>query len=59
MKTFWLMKVLAEDEDSASLLEYTVLVGILLVDVIGIIALVGDWIADQWTALHNALRGNK
>jgi pilus assembly protein Flp/PilA len=47
MKTLELMKRLAEDEDGAALLEYTVLLGILLVAVIGTITLVGGWINGQ------------
>jgi pilus assembly protein Flp/PilA len=59
MKTLELIKRLAEDEDGAALLEYTVLLGILLVAVIGTITLVGDWINDKWTALNGALPANK
>ena len=53
------MKRLAEDEDGAALLEYTVLLGILLVAVIGTITLVGGWINGRWTALNGALPANK
>jgi pilus assembly protein Flp/PilA len=59
MKILDLMKRLAEDEDGAALLEYTILVGILLVVVIGTITLVGDWISDKWIALNGALPANK
>jgi pilus assembly protein Flp/PilA len=59
MKTLELMKRLAEDEDGAALLEYTVLLGILLVAVIGTITTVGDWINDKWTVLNGALPANK
>ena len=59
MKTLELMKRLAEDEDGAALLEYTVLLGILLVAVIGTITTVGEWINDQWTVLNGALPANK
>ena len=44
MKAVELMKRLAEDEDGAALLEYTVLLAILLVAVIATVALVGGWI---------------
>jgi pilus assembly protein Flp/PilA len=57
MKTVELMKHLAEDEDGAALLEYTVLLGILLVAVIATVALVGGWINGRWTALNGALPG--
>ncbi len=46
---------LGNDEDGAALIEYTVLLGILLVAVIATITLVGTWISGQWTALNNAL----
>jgi pilus assembly protein Flp/PilA len=59
MKTLELMKRLAEDEDGAALLEYTVLLGIILVAVISSITLVGGWINGKWTALNSALPANK
>lgn len=43
------------DEDGAALIEYTVLIGILLVAVIATIGLVGTWVSTQWTALDAAL----
>jgi pilus assembly protein Flp/PilA len=55
MKAILLLKRLAKDEDGAALLEYTVLLGILLVAVIATITLVGTWISGQWTALNGAL----
>jgi pilus assembly protein Flp/PilA len=59
MKIFELMRRLGDDEDGAALLEYTVLLGILLVAVIGTITLVGTWISGRWTALNGALPANK
>jgi pilus assembly protein Flp/PilA len=44
-----------KDEDGAALIEYTVLLGILLVAVIAIIGLVGTWINGQWHALQTHL----
>jgi pilus assembly protein Flp/PilA len=44
-----------KDEDGAALIEYTVLLGILLIAVIAIIGAVGVWISGQWTALNTAL----
>jgi pilus assembly protein Flp/PilA len=55
MKAVQLLERLAEDEDGAALLEYTVLLGILLVAVIATITLVGTWITGKWTALNAAL----
>ena len=57
MKAVELMKRLAEDEDGAAQLEYTVLLAILLVAVIATVALVGGWINGRWTALNGALPG--
>jgi pilus assembly protein Flp/PilA len=46
---------LGKDEEGAALVEYTVLLGILLVGVIVTIGLVGTWISTKWTALDAAL----
>jgi pilus assembly protein Flp/PilA len=50
-----LIRRLKQDEDGASLIEYTVLLAILLVAVIAIIAAVGSWINQKWSALNTAL----
>ena len=50
-----LIKQLKTDEDGAPLIEYTVLLGILLLGVILVITAVGGWINGQWTALNNAI----
>jgi len=50
-----LIKRLRRDEDGASLIEYTVLLAILLIAVIGIITAVGVWINGKWAALNSAL----
>ena len=44
-----------KDEDGAALIEYTVLLGILLIAVIAIIGTVGTWISGQWAALNASL----
>ena len=54
-KAWNLIQGLRRDENGAALIEYTVLLGILLVAVIATIGLVGVWIAGQWTALQAAL----
>lgn len=46
---------LREDEDGAALIEYTVLLGIMLVAVIATIGLVGTWVNTKWTTLNTAL----
>ena len=49
------LKKFGKDEEGAALIEYTVLLGILLVAVIATITLVGTWISGQWTAWISAL----
>jgi pilus assembly protein Flp/PilA len=44
-----------DDESGAALVEYTVLIGILLVAVIGIITFVGGWISSEWSSLSASL----
>ena len=46
---------LPSDESGAALIEYTVLLGILLVAVIVTIGLVGTWVSGRWVALNAAL----
>ena len=50
-----LVRRIARDEDGAALIEYTVLLGILIVAVIATITLVGTWVTGQWTTLQGAL----
>ena len=50
-----LLQKLWRDEDGASLIEYTVLLGILLVAVIATIGLVGTWVSGQWSTLQGQL----
>jgi pilus assembly protein Flp/PilA len=44
-----------KDEDGAALIEYTVLLGILLIAVIAIIGAVGVWINNEWASLNTQL----
>ena len=53
-----LINKLAKDEEGAALVEYTVLLGVMLVAVIGTIVLVGGWVNTKWTALWTALSGS-
>jgi pilus assembly protein Flp/PilA len=46
---------LKQDEDGAALIEYTVLLGILIIAVIATITAVGGWVSGRWTALNTAL----
>jgi pilus assembly protein Flp/PilA len=50
-----LSKQLQKDEEGAALIEYTVLLGILLIAVITTIGLVGTWINGKWHALQGQL----
>jgi pilus assembly protein Flp/PilA len=54
-KIFDLTKQFAADEEGAALVEYTVLIGIMLVAVIGTIITVGGWVNTQWTNLNTSL----
>jgi pilus assembly protein Flp/PilA len=49
------MKQLKSDDNGAALVEYTVLLGIMLVAVITTIVAVGNWVGIQWTSLNGAL----
>jgi pilus assembly protein Flp/PilA len=57
-KAFGMLKRLKKDEEGAALIEYTVLLGILVVTVIATIIAVGGWVNGQWTALSGQLTGN-
>ena len=54
-KVINLVSKLRKDQDGAALIEYTVLLGILIVAVIATIGLVGTWVSGQWTTLNSAL----
>ena len=46
---------LLHDDDGAALIEYTTLIGILVVAVIAFIIAVGFWVSGQWTTLKTLL----
>ena len=50
-----LMNQLKSDENGATLIEYTVLLGIMLVAVIAIISGVGAWVSTEWASLNTAI----
>ncbi|MHB2169173.1 Flp family type IVb pilin [Alsobacter sp. R-9] len=50
-----LLKSFAKDESGAALIEYTVLLGVLVVAVIATIVAVGGWVNTRWSALNNQL----
>ena len=43
------------NEDGASLIEYSILIGLITALVIAIIVAVGTWVRDAWNGLANAL----
>jgi pilus assembly protein Flp/PilA len=45
----------AKNESGASLVEYSLLIGLITVAVVATIFLVGGWVADQWQALFDAI----
>ena len=53
----WIKK-LKDDEEGATLVEYTVLLGVMLVAVVSTIMLVGGWVNSKWAGLWTALQGN-
>ena len=52
-KVLNLAKRFVADEEGAALIEYTVLIGIMLVAVIGTIITVGNWVNVKWTNLNS------
>jgi pilus assembly protein Flp/PilA len=54
-KALELVRKLGTDEEGAALIEYTVLLGILVVAVIATIVAVGGWVNTKWTALNASL----
>jgi pilus assembly protein Flp/PilA len=46
---------LSKDDSGASLIEYSILIGLITVAVIAIISGVGDWVVSQWSGLQGAL----
>ena len=56
MSNVWnLIQKLRRDEDGAALIEYTVLLGILVVAVVATIVAVGTWVNLQWSGLNTAI----
>ena len=43
---------LRQDQDGAAMIEYTVLLGVMMVGVMTTIGLVGTWIAGHWTTVQ-------
>ena len=51
-----MLRRFARDEEGASLVEYTILLGIITVAVIAVIINVGGWVGNQWNALWGNLQ---
>jgi len=49
------LRDLRSDDDGASLIEYSVLIGLITVAVIALIIGIGDWVVSQWSALTSAV----
>ena len=47
----------AKGKDGAAMIEYTVLLGLILVLAIAAIVFAGTWVSSQWTALQTVLEG--
>jgi len=45
---------LRKDEDGATMIEYSILIGIITVAAIAMIGLMGGYVTDQWTSLVTA-----
>jgi pilus assembly protein Flp/PilA len=54
-KAWKLIRSLGKDEEGAALIEYTVLLGVLVVAVIATIVAVGVWVNGKWSALNAQL----
>lgn len=46
---------LKDDDNGATMVEYSLLIGLITVAVVAIIATVGTWITTQWTTLQTAI----
>jgi len=55
LHAYKLLQKLRRDEEGAALIEYTVLLGIMLIAVVTAIAAVGTLVSGKWTALSAAL----
>ena len=54
-KVLSLVSKLRKDQDGAAMIEYTVLLGVMMVGVMATISLVGTWIAGHWTTVQGQL----
>ena len=57
-KALVLLQKLVKDEEGTALMEYTMLLSLIAVAVIGIAIALGGWVSGTWTALCNAIAGS-
>ena len=55
-KVLGLVRGLRRDEDGATLVEYTILLGIIVIAVIATIGSVGTWVNNKWTTFNTQLK---
>ena len=51
-----LIKRLWKDEEGQGLVEYAILIGIIVVGVVAIVFVIGNWVSNQFTALRDDLQ---
>jgi pilus assembly protein Flp/PilA len=56
-KAVRLLRQIRTDEEGAALIEYTILLGIIAVAVIGFATAISGWITTQWSTLCGKLTG--
>lgn len=56
-KALEIVRRFRDEEDGAAMIEYTVLLGIITVAVIGTVVTVGLWVEGQWTGLSTGISG--
>jgi pilus assembly protein Flp/PilA len=52
------LKQLGRDEEGTALIEYTILLGVIAVAVIGVAVAIGTWVSGQWSALCTGISGS-
>jgi pilus assembly protein Flp/PilA len=57
VKALKLLNQIRKDEDGAALIEYTILLGIIAVAVIGFATTISGWLTTQWGSLCGKLTG--
>jgi pilus assembly protein Flp/PilA len=52
-----LLNEVRKDEEGAALIEYTILLGLIAVAVVGFATSIGGWVSAKWSALCASLTG--